>query len=75
MYILIYTVPVCSNFRPLLKLVDRLLLVGMLSDDDVVKLLIMFNPETWDPTFEKGQFLEINKINCVSIKLEELYCD
>lgn len=40
--------------RPLLKLVDRLLLVGMLRDEDVEKLLIMVHPETWDPTFEKG---------------------
>lgn len=42
-------------FRPLLKLVDRLLLVGMLRDEDVEKLLIMIHPETWDPTFEKGK--------------------
>lgn len=41
-------------FRPLLKLVDRLLLVGMLRDEDVEKLLIMINPETWDANFEKG---------------------
>ncbi|XP_069698288.1 ryanodine receptor isoform X7 [Periplaneta americana] len=40
-------------FLPLLKLVDRLLLVGMLNDEDVVKLLIMIDPETWDETFEK----------------------
>lgn len=40
--------------RPLIKLVDRLLLVGMLRDEDVEKLLIMIHPETWDSTFEKG---------------------
>ncbi|KAE9543520.1 hypothetical protein AGLY_002320 [Aphis glycines] len=40
-------------FLPLLKLVDRLLLVGMLRDEDVEKLLIMINPETWDPEFQK----------------------
>jgi hypothetical protein len=45
----------CSiYFRPLLKLVDRLLLVGMLTDEDVVKLLIMKDPETWDESFQKG---------------------
>lgn len=44
-------------FRPLLKLVDRLLLVGMLRDEDVEKLLIMVHPETWDPTFEKGTYV------------------
>lgn len=42
-------------YRPLLKLVDRLLLVGMLRNEDVFKLLIMINPETWDPTFDKGK--------------------
>lgn len=41
-------------FRPLLKLVDRLLLVGMLRDKDIEKLLIMINPETWDSEFQKG---------------------
>ncbi|GBP39010.1 Ryanodine receptor [Eumeta japonica] len=40
-------------FLPLIKLVDRLLLVGMMRDEDVEKLLIMINPETWDPTFNK----------------------
>ncbi|PNF29756.1 hypothetical protein B7P43_G10848 [Cryptotermes secundus] len=40
-------------FLPLLKLVDRLLLVGMLTDEDVVKLLIMIDPETWDDSFQK----------------------
>ncbi|KAI5742923.1 hypothetical protein M8J77_012710 [Diaphorina citri] len=40
-------------FLPLLKLTDRLLLVGMIRDEDVEKLLMMINPETWDPTFEK----------------------
>jgi ryanodine receptor 2 len=43
--------------RPLLKLVDRLLLVGMLTDENVVKLLIMIDPETWDESFQKGNFL------------------
>nr|QCQ29110.1 ryanodine receptor [Spodoptera frugiperda] len=40
-------------FLPLIKLVDRLLLVGMMRDEDVEKLLIMTNPETWDPSFDK----------------------
>ncbi|KAI4471407.1 ran binding protein 9-related [Holotrichia oblita] len=40
-------------FLPLLKLVDRLLLVGMLRDEDVYKLLTMIHPETWDETFDK----------------------
>lgn len=40
-------------FLPLLKLVDRLLLVGLLLDEDIEKLLVMIHPETWDPEFEK----------------------
>lgn len=39
--------------RPLLKLTDRLLLVGILKDEDVQKLLNMIDPETWDPAFER----------------------
>lgn len=44
-----------SYCRPLIKLVDRLLLVGLLRNEDIFKLLIMINPETWDPTFDKGK--------------------
>ncbi|KAL5285595.1 hypothetical protein ACFFRR_007348 [Megaselia abdita] len=40
-------------FLPLIKLTDRLLLVGVISDEDVQKLLIMIDPETWNETFEK----------------------
>ncbi|XP_017866965.1 PREDICTED: ryanodine receptor isoform X11 [Drosophila arizonae] len=40
-------------FLPLIKLTDRLLLVGVLTDEDVQKLLVMVDPETWDPTFER----------------------
>lgn len=39
--------------RPLIKLADRLLLVGILTDDDVQKLLNMIDPETWNPEFER----------------------
>ncbi|KAK3867881.1 hypothetical protein Pcinc_026695, partial [Petrolisthes cinctipes] len=39
-------------FVPLLKLVDKLLLVGILHGDDITQLLIMIDPQTWDPTFE-----------------------
>ncbi|XP_030749975.1 ryanodine receptor isoform X1 [Sitophilus oryzae] len=57
-------------FLPLLKLVDRLLLVGMLSDDHVEKLLIMICPETWDPTFEKDGKDEHRK-GLLSMKMAE----
>lgn len=56
--------------RPLLKLVDRLLLVGMLKDEDVDKLLIMVDPETWDPTFDKEGKNEHSK-GLLSMKMAE----
>ncbi|XP_041448917.1 ryanodine receptor isoform X10 [Drosophila obscura] len=40
-------------FLPLIKLTDRLLLVGVLTDEDVQRLLVMVDPETWDAKFEK----------------------
>lgn len=36
-----------------MKLCDRLLLVGILTDEDVQRLLIMIDPETWDPEFDR----------------------
>lgn len=43
------------SLRPLLKLVDKLLLVGILQDDDIMKLLLMIDPRTWDPDFDPGE--------------------
>jgi ryanodine receptor 2 len=43
-------------------LTDRLLLVGVLNDDDIQKLLIMIDPETWDETYDKGKFLNSVKV-------------
>ncbi|XP_076069948.1 ryanodine receptor isoform X2 [Oratosquilla oratoria] len=40
-------------FVPLLRLVDHLLLVGVLQDEDIQKLLIMIDPETWDAEFDR----------------------
>ncbi|XP_020814892.1 ryanodine receptor isoform X9 [Drosophila serrata] len=40
-------------FLPLIKLTDRLLLVGVLTDEDVQRLLVMIDPETWDAAFER----------------------
>ncbi|XP_063919785.1 ryanodine receptor isoform X1 [Zophobas morio] len=57
-------------FLPLLKLVDRLLLVGLLRDEDVEKLLIMICPETWDPIFEKDGKDEHRK-GLLSMKMAE----
>lgn len=50
-----------SHFRPLLKLTDRLLLVGILTDEDIRKLLNMVDPETWDPTFDRGTVFQVDK--------------
>ncbi|XP_035704010.1 ryanodine receptor isoform X5 [Folsomia candida] len=36
-------------FVPLLKLIDKLLLVGVIEDTDLDKLLVMSDPHTWDP--------------------------
>lgn len=36
-----------------MKLTDRLLLVGILKDNDIGKLLIMIEPEVWDATFDR----------------------
>ena len=41
-------------FVPLFKILDKLLMVGSLSNDDIERLLIMIHPETWDETFDKN---------------------
>jgi hypothetical protein len=48
-------------FRPLLKILDKLLLVGALSDEDIERLLIMIHPESWDPSFEKSKSICCNQ--------------
>ncbi|CAG0880143.1 unnamed protein product [Darwinula stevensoni] len=40
-------------FVPLLKLCDKLLLIGELREEDIIQILIMIDPETWDPEFDK----------------------
>ncbi|CAB3362502.1 Hypothetical predicted protein [Cloeon dipterum] len=57
-------------FLPLLKLTDRLLLVGTLCDEDVEKLLIMIDPETWDPSYDKEGKDEHRK-GLLSMKMAE----
>ena len=39
-------------FVPLIKVLDNLLLVGILTESDVEKLLILIHPKSWDPTFD-----------------------
>lgn len=36
-------------FVPLIKLIDKLLLVGALSDEDILQLLTMIHPKSWAP--------------------------
>jgi len=40
-------------FVPLLKLIDKLLLVGVIQDEDLERLLIVIHPNTWDPEKQK----------------------
>ncbi|XP_042232995.1 ryanodine receptor-like, partial [Homarus americanus] len=57
-------------FVPLLKLVDKLLLVGILQDDDIKRLLLMIDPQTWDPDFEpEGK--DENRIGILSMEVAE----
>jgi len=45
---------IMTHSRPLLKLLDKLILVGTMRDEDLVNLLVMIDPVTWDPENEKG---------------------
>lgn len=56
--------------RPLLKLIDRLLLNGILSDEDVCKLLIMIDPETWDADFD-GEGKDEHRKGLLTMKMAE----
>lgn len=51
----VYSIYSLLCLRPLLKLVDKLLLVGIVQDDDIIKLLIMIDPRTWDSDFDPGE--------------------
>ena len=39
-------------FVPLIKLLDKLLMAGVLSDEEVARMLIMIHPQTWDENFD-----------------------
>ena len=54
--------------RPLIKVLDKLLLVGVLSSEDIDQMLMMVHPETWDPNFDKGRLFKISK-NYLPVKL------
>ncbi|XP_063865194.1 ryanodine receptor-like isoform X5 [Scylla paramamosain] len=57
-------------FVPLLKLVDKLLLVGILQDDDITKLLIMIDPRTWDPDYD-AEGKDENRKGLVDMEIAE----
>ncbi len=37
---------------PLIRILDKLLLAGALSNEDTARLLVMIDPRTWDPGFD-----------------------
>ncbi|MFH4985026.1 hypothetical protein AB6A40_011735, partial [Gnathostoma spinigerum] len=43
-----------SHFEPLLKLVDALLVIGLLDDDDLKEILKLIHPAAFDEHYEPG---------------------
>uniref|UniRef100_A0A1I7Z2U2 B30.2/SPRY domain-containing protein n=1 Tax=Steinernema glaseri TaxID=37863 RepID=A0A1I7Z2U2_9BILA len=43
-----------NHFEPLLKLFDTLLVIGMITDDDVIEVLKMIHPSAFDEHYEPG---------------------
>ena len=53
---LIYSINLLvSRDRPLLKVIDNLLVMGMLTDDDLHQLLYLIDPETFDDSYSRGK--------------------
>ncbi|ODM93535.1 Ryanodine receptor 44F [Orchesella cincta] len=48
-------------FVPLLKLIDKLLMVGIINDEDLDRLLVMIDPQTWDPEKEKSDVFKFQR--------------
>ena len=57
-------------FVPLFKILDNLLLVGILTESDVEKLLILIHPKTWDPTYDPSGKDEHTK-GIIQMKIHE----
>ena len=57
-------------FVPLIKLLDKLLMAGVLSDDDVARMLIMIHPQTWDPSFD-GSGKDEHRKGILDMKIHE----
>jgi ryanodine receptor 2 len=56
--------------RPIIKMLDKLLLCGALDNIDVEKLLILIHPATWDNTFSKDG-KDIHRKGFLNMKIHE----
>lgn len=41
-------------FVPIIKLADKLLLIGLLQDEELLQLMKLIDPENFDPDFDPG---------------------
>lgn len=44
------------DFRPLLRVVDNLLVMGQLTDDDLIYVLRLIDPEAFDDHYIPGNY-------------------
>lgn len=47
------------DFRPLLRVVDNLLVMGELTDDDLIYVLRLIDPEAFDDHYIPGNYCSI----------------
>ena len=57
-------------FVPLIKLLDKLLMAGVLSNEDISRMLIMIHPQTWDENFQASGVDEHRK-GILDMKIHE----
>ena len=57
-------------FVPLIKLLDKLLMAGVLSNEDISRMLIMIHPQTWDENFDSHPDKEHRK-GILDMKIHE----
>ena len=58
-----------SLFVPLLKLIDKLLLIGSLNDNDLQRLLVLIDPQTFDTDYDSKS--ENNSKGLMQMPLDE----
>ena len=56
------------TFSPLIRVVDKLLMMGLFNDKDLNDLLILIDPVSFDPSYHRGQYVMILKY-CVPMWL------